>query len=1026
MDDVRQNGQDACGLLTMTASTPHISDKQTLADACALFLETGALYLSVDGPHPSSLSLHQVRTLLAEHNLPLTHPLSKLAALQTQACAAPSAVLSNRLSADTLLELLQALVSTSNDAIYIKDVHGRYLFANEAYAHAIGRPLHTIIDATDLSLTTPALAHKAMQLDAQIIRQDELEIFEESIANRLGVSTYLTTKGPLKSNGIVLGTFGISRAVDELKEAKQARAQHESELEAIFQSLPDLFFRLGADGTILDYKAQEEADLYRPPSEFLGKRMQDVLPKHLGDMFSAKLQEQKASGKLLRYEYELDLPTGNTRFEARLRNITGYDEFIVLVRNITSQYNEQKALTRVQHQLQMALEATKEGVWDWDLETGLWTASNQFFDMLGYPPDPSPQPIQHWNEKIHPKDVGRRNHAYKSIIRGDSAVLDVEFRVQNMAGSYQWIRARGKIVEVSLENRVRRLVGTHEDITERRELEERLKLAATVFKNTAEGVIIANPKGYIIDVNQGFEDVTGFGREDVIGRHVRLLNSGRQAPAFYRSMWNELEKSGNWKGEIWNKRKDGSLVPEWLNISAVKDDNNNVSHYVAVFSDISVLKRSEEKLDHMAHHDALTGLPNRLMLQARMGRALVHAHRNKNAIALLFLDIDRFKNINDSMGHHTGDSLLKQVAARLKICVRNEDTVARLGGDEFVVLLENLTDPNAPALVAEKILQEIRKPFALHNSDFYTTTSIGISIYPTDGTSPSELLRNADTAMYQVKQKGRDGFTFYTQRFTDAARKKTEMESELHRAIAQNEMQLWYQPQFHLASEELIGMEALIRWIHPIKGMIPPDLFIPLAEESGLIVKIGEWVINRSCAQIRQWLDRNIAVPRIGINISGAELRQGDLLRTLSNALEQHQIPGQYLEIEITENFMMEDIEKAIKLIKELKNMGIEVAIDDFGTGYSSLSYLKSLPIRRLKIDKSFVIDIPKNTHDMAITKAIIAMGHSLDLEVIAEGVETREQQKFLHDNACNFGQGYLFCRPSTAENIERWLSKKE
>ncbi|MDN3638237.1 EAL domain-containing protein [Simiduia curdlanivorans] len=1009
----------------MNAPIPHIDSKRSLAEACALFVMSGASSLIVEGAQPIELSLNQLKTWLEHPTHSLSTTLENLFLADIEPAAASTTPV-NECPTHTLQVLLHDLAQTSTDAIYIKDTNGQYLFANEAYACAIGHPLKNIIGATDLSLSTPALAQKSMQIDKQILSTETIKTFEENIANQIGVSTYLTTKGPVRANGTVLGTYGVLRDFGKLHQAQQERDQHESELEAILQSLPDLFFRLGADGTILDYRAQTETELYRPAKEFLGKRMQDVLPQDLGELFLEKLDEQRATKGLVCYEYELELPTGTTRFEARLRNINGFDEFIILIRNITTSHNEKKALNHVKQQLAMALDAAKEGVWDWDLESGKWTANGQFFTMLGYPPEPDPQPIKRWNEKIHPDDVARRNQAYSAIMRGETETFDVEFRARNNANQYQWLRAKGKVAEYCVNNKARRIVGTHEDITQQKILEEKLKLAATVFNNTAEGVIIADPKGYIIEVNQGFEDVTGFKREDVIGKHTRLLNSGRQAPAFYRAMWKELTINGSWKGEIWNKRKDGSLVPEWLNISAVKDVNNTTSHFVAVFSDISVLKRSEEKLDHMAHHDTLTGLPNRLMLQARMGRALVHAHRNKHAIALLFLDIDRFKNINDSMGHHIGDSLLKQVAARLKTCVRNEDTVARLGGDEFVVLLENLIDPSAPAQVAEKILHEIRKPFELQSKDFYTTTSIGISVYPTDGTSPSELLRNADTAMYQVKHKGRDSFTFYTQRFTDAARKKAEMESELHKAIAHNEMQLWYQPQFNLSTEEIIGMEALIRWIHPSKGMIAPDLFIPLAEESGLIVKIGEWVINQSCAQIRHWLNNNISVPRIGINISGAELRQGELVNTLAKALNLHAIPGKYLEVEITENFMMEDMEKAVKIINELKSMGIEVAIDDFGTGYSSLSYLKALPIRRLKIDKSFVADIPNSTHDVAITKAIIAMAHSLGLEVIAEGVETREQQNFLHDNACNFGQGYLFCRPSTAENIECWLSKEE
>ena len=1003
----------------MIVSTAHISSEKNLAEACALLLETGAMSLTLSGPKQRRLSLNEVRGLLINHQLPLTQRLQDL----PDPITATDEVWQEP-TAGSLIELLSAFFDSTSDAIYIKDVQGRYLFANEAYATAVGYPLANIIGHTDLAICTPAVARQTMKLDAEIIAQNRKKTFEETIANRHGINTYLTTKMPLWSRGNLLGMFGTARELIAFTQSNAIQYRQEEQLEAIFQSLPDLFFRIAPDGTILDYRAQVEADLYKPASEFLGRRMQDVLPKAQGELFIVKLEEQKSTGKLVSYQYDLELDSGTTRFEARLRNIENSDQYILLIRNITDQYNEHLALAKARQQLRLALEATKESVWDLDLCSGAWTASAQSFSMLGYPPDTEVQSLAAWIDNIHPFDQALLEAAFEAIIHGESTELDVEFKALNNAGSYQWIRTRGKVVEFDAENCARRIVGTHEDVTRRRQLEEKLKLAATVFKNTSEGVIIADPRGYIIDVNQGFEQATGFNREEVIGKHTRFLNSGRQAPAFYRSMWEQLEKHGNWNGEIWSKGKDGSLLPEWLNISAVKDENNLVSHYVAVFSDISVLKRSEEKLDHLAHHDTLTGLPNRLMLQARLGRALVHAQRNKNIVALLFLDIDRFKNINDSMGHQAGDSLLKQVAARLKTCVRTEDTVARLGGDEFVVLLENLSDMSAPAHVAEKILAEIRNPFTLQNADFYTTTSIGISLYPNDGNGPAELLRNADTAMYQVKQRGRDSFAFYTQKFTDIARKKIEMESELHKAIDQNEMQLWYQPQFDLESEEMVGMEALIRWIHPNKGFIAPDHFIPLAEESGLIVKVGEWVIDQACSQIRDWLDRGFTVPRIAINISGSEMRQGKIIHKLKESLANNQLEGCCLEVEITENFMMQDLERAVQIINDLNGMGIEVAVDDFGTGYSSLAYLKSLPIRRLKIDKSFVTDIPNDPQDMAITQAIIAMGRSLGLDVIAEGVETRQQQKFLRENHCSLGQGYLFCRPSKAEKIETWLTK--
>lgn len=402
---------------------------------------------------------------------------------------------------------------------------------------------------------------------------------------------------------------------------------------------------------------------------------------------------------------------------------------------------------------------------------------------------------------------------------------------------------------------------------------------------------------------------------------------------------------------------------------------------------------------------------------------MVHAHRNRCALALLFLDVDRFKNINDSLGHSAGDEVLKQVAKRLKASVRAEDTVARLGGDEFVVLLESLTSADAAAHIASKILAAISQPFKVMNKEFFTSTSIGISLYPDDGNSPAALMRNADSAMYQVKQEGRNSYRFYTEQLTTIARKKAEMESELHKAITNNELILHYQPQLNLETEALVGLEALLRWQHPVKGMIAPDLFIPLAEESGLIQKIGEWVYHTACAQLRTWLDSGLNPPRLAVNVSGAELLQADLLGTIKRAMRTHNIPGARLEVEITENLMMQNLEKGIALINSLRDLGIAIAIDDFGTGYSSLAYLKKLPIHRLKIDRAFVRDLPDNANDKAIAKAIIAMGESLGMEILAEGVETREQQNFLRAQGCTFGQGYLFSRPLPAQAVTQWFA---
>lgn len=1008
----------------MLVPKPHIDASHTLADACALIVSSGADGIVVDSAQSEQLlTLAQLRNLLAHQQLNPETPLSAVA-IGNDVKSEPRlrTALSPEVSPAQLLELLHALVSDSSDAIYIKTNDGKYLLANQQFANLMGCRLDKIIGAYDSHLMPTAMARAIAITEQRIMTTGKAVVSEETMATPTGMGRFLRVLGRLNAGGGTQHLYGVFRDISALTEAQAAQQATESELETIFRSLPDLFFRLDPDGTILDYRAQEDDDLYAPPEQFLGLRMQDVIPAPLAQLFQEKVDELHTNGEMVTYEYDMELPQGLRHFEARLRDLPGSDELILIIRNTTDIHQKTAALQSLQQQLNLALEAAQQGVWDWDVPAQTWVANERFFTMLGFDYDSKPQPLDYWNSKVHPDDRDRRDSLYKKAMRGEANALEVEFRAQNQTGEYRWLRAKGKVVERSKDGRAIRLVGTHEDITERKLLEEQLALAAMVYENTSEGVIIADPRGIIVDVNKGFERITGYEKSEVIGKAASLLNSDNHSESFYQSFWETLNQNGHWQGEIVHRRKDGTALPEWLTASAVYDHNHAIRNFVAIFTDITVLKKSEAKLDHIAHHDSLTGLPNRLLLQARLGRALVHANRNQQKLALMFLDVDRFKNVNDSLGHNEGDKLLKEVANRLKHSVRDEDTVARLGGDEFVVLLESLHDAGAAAQVADKILKEIRQPFNLGGKQFYTSASIGISIYPEDGTSPSDIMRNADTAMYQVKQRGRDGYSFYAKHLTTAAMRKAEMEAELHKAITGEELLLLFQPQIDLNTEQLVGVEALVRWMHPVKKMIAPDLFIPLAEESKLIIKLGEWVLNSACLQIRQWQQMGLSPVPVAINVSGVELYNQSFADSFREIMATHGISPQLIKVEVTENHMLEDMDSAIQQLNKLRELGIKIAIDDFGTGYSSLAYLKKLPIHQLKIDRSFIKDIPDDVNDMAITRAVIAMGATLGMEIIAEGVETREQQKFLQEHNCSLGQGYLFARPLDAQSLENWL----
>ncbi|MFZ5467764.1 MAG: EAL domain-containing protein [Pseudomonadota bacterium] len=569
------------------------------------------------------------------------------------------------------------------------------------------------------------------------------------------------------------------------------------------------------------------------------------------------------------------------------------------------------------------------------------------------------------------------------------------------------------------------VLGIYQDVSERHLGEAKLRQAAAVFENTREGVIITDAKGQIVAVNRAFTEITQYAPEEVLGHSPSLLKSGRHGQDFYQSLWNTLRAQGHWQGEIWNRRKDGELYPELLTISSVLDDEGGVTHYVAVFADISQLKRSEEQLTQLAHYDQLTGLPNRLLLQSRLDHSLDRAYREQRKVAVMFLDLDRFKNVNDSLGHPAGDELLTLIAHRLQGRLREEDTLARLGGDEFVLVLEDLRNPDEAARIALEIIELLSQgPFRLGSGhEVYIGASIGISFYPGDGQDPMELIRNADAAMYQAKMAGRNTYRFYTEELTRKAQQRLSLETRLRQALETDELTVFYQPQIDLASGRMVGMEALARWRHPDEGLISPAQFIPLAEESGLIVPLGEQVLRKAMTQARSWHLGGHAGLRMAVNLSSRQFQQPDLSGQLLALLEETGLDPGCLELEITESMLLEQGPGALRTLERIRSLGISLSIDDFGTGYSSLSYLKRLPVHKLKIDQSFVRGIPDDPRDMEIAATIIAMARNLRLEVLAEGVETEAQLAYLRSRGCDMAQGYYFSPPVPAEQLGPMLA---
>lgn len=563
------------------------------------------------------------------------------------------------------------------------------------------------------------------------------------------------------------------------------------------------------------------------------------------------------------------------------------------------------------------------------------------------------------------------------------------------------------------------------DISQRRKDEQTLRLFAEVFRGSTEGIVVTDPGGRIMAVNQAFTAITGYSEDEIRGQTPAVLRSGRQDSNFYRQMWQELKASGRWRGEIWNRRKSGEVYPEWLSISSLRDPQGEASHYVAIFSDITERKRNEERIHYLAHHDALTGLPNRVLLQDRLAQAIARARRSQNEIiGLMFVDLDRFKNINDTLGHDCGDAVLQLVSERLTTLVRQVDTVSRQGGDEFVIILPHLSHASDAGHVAQKVISGLSEAFTLEGHELTITASIGISLYPSDGDTPWTLMRNADTAMYRAKSEGRNGFCYYSADMNAASLERLTMESYLRRALERDELHLLYQPQFDLANGRITGVEALIRWQSLEMGRVMPDKFIPLAEETGLIVAMGAWVLRTACAQAKAWRDVGYHL-RMAVNLSARQFAQDDLVDEVARILEETGLKADDLELELTESILMVDLERGIHTLSRLKSMGVHLAVDDFGTGYSSLSYLQRFPIDRLKIDRSFVLGVDRRHEDETIAAAVVVLAHTLELEVVAEGVETQGQFRTIERLGANLIQGNFISCPVPAEKIVELLKRQ-
>ncbi|WP_198781998.1 EAL domain-containing protein [Shewanella putrefaciens] len=671
-----------------------------------------------------------------------------------------------------------------------------------------------------------------------------------------------------------------------------------------------------------------------------------------------------------------------------------------------------------EERLKLALWASGDGMWDWNIKENRVYRTN----MDSAIPQWSGHHLLH--ENIHPEDRDKFKHELAEHLQGRTPFFEVEYRIEHSPGNWVWILERGKVVESDDNHQAIRMTGTSRNITSRKLIENELILSSQVLNSMNEAVVVASLDYRIRSVNPAFCAITGYTERQICDKYLVQLAYSRQQRGLFNNIEQQLLRHKHWAGEIWIRNRGRKALLVWLEINQVIDIKGETSHFVAVFTDITERKKAEEDLRFLASFDTLTGLPNRTLFQDRLNHAITQAHRSNNIVALLFLDLDRFKHINDSMGHHIGDLLLKAVAGRLQNAVREGDTVARLGGDEFTIILEGVAKTKAATLISEKVLRAFQVPFLLDDKSLAISTSIGISLYPNDADNADSLIKFADTAMYHAKSLGRNNFQFYTHELNEIATRHVQLEAGLKQAIARNELSLVYQPKFSLRDGSLTGVEALLRWHHAELGPISPVEFIPLAEETGIINHIGLWVINHACQQLAQWNELGFKDFSMAINLSARQLK-ADIISTIEVALAVSGLPATSLELELTESMIMGNPQESVTILAKLKALGLTIAVDDFGTGYSSLSYLKRFPIDTLKIDREFVRDITNDPDDAAITSAIIALAHSLELNVVAEGVETQEQLNFLAQQGCDQVQGFLLSKPLSAKDCLVLLSNQ-
>jgi diguanylate cyclase (GGDEF)-like protein/PAS domain S-box-containing protein len=864
--------------------------------------------------------------------------------------------------------------------------------------------------------------HHCKHLDQHEFKSE----LEFRIINKAGEVRWIwhQCQSVFSSDGDWLGRRGTSRDVTLIKQVERKLRQEQQ----LFNAGPTVVFKWKAveDWPVEYVSANVQYVFGYVPADLLSSRVayRDIIHPDDLQRVTSEVNTYNLAGKdQFIQEYRVIGGDGIVRWVLDKTNvlrddhgrITHYHGYLL---DISQQKEAENALRLSESQLEKAQHIARLGYWQWDRQSDLLVFSESVYATLGLDSvifKPSRRNIL---RLVHPEDRRRVTTLFTNM-EGKRGSESIEFQIH---GAKQLIVMRVEY-EFNLDDagNVVGMQGICQDITSFKKTETQLALFDKIFANTIEGIVITDSEGIIQDMNPAGQRITSYNLPEVIGKSTSVFKSDRHPPEFHEKMWATLLTKGFWQGEIWSRRKNGEVYPLQMSLTALNGETNLISSVIYVFHDMTEIKIQEKEIHFQTYHDALTGLPNRILLLDRLKVALRHARELHNKLAVIMVDIDDFKQINDSLGHTVGDLLLQQAAVRIKKCVRENDTVARQGSDDFIVLLENLIDPQIAANTAARIAENFRSPFVIDGQQFFITISAGVAIAPEDGDNEDVLISNADLAMYRAKEKGKNTYCLFTNELNERIKHKLDLSTQLRNALENDEFVVYYQPKVDIAKKCIVGVEALVRWEPEPGTIISPVEFIPFAEETGLILPLAQFVLITACRQTVTWQSQGFSL-NVSVNLSPKQFSQDDFVYSINTALLESGLSANMLELEITETLMMENEDLAIGLLWELKNMGIKISVDDFGTGYSSLAYLKQLPIDILKIDRSFVKDLPDNQDDVVLASTIINMAQSLGLNVVAEGVETVEQLRFMCEHGCLLIQGFLFSPPVSACKMTQLL----